>query len=163
MELLLTHGASLNPRTADHLTPLHLACQYNHKDVREGGRGGREGGGRRGGGRERGEGGREGGREGGGREGGREGRGGGREGGREGGGEGGRGGREGGREGGRRGGGEGKEESGEGGIAMERERAVGSMSGLGMRLDWGGMEVGARSCIYTHGAKVKVGTAVTRE
>ena len=56
MELLLTHGACLNARTSDHLTPLHLACQYNHKDVRNSGRrreGGRlRGKGQRGKGRE---------------------------------------------------------------------------------------------------------------
>ena len=33
MELLLSHGATINCRTSDQLTPLHLACQYNHKDV----------------------------------------------------------------------------------------------------------------------------------
>ena len=33
MELLLSHGATINCKTADQLTPLHLACQYNHKDV----------------------------------------------------------------------------------------------------------------------------------
>lgn len=34
VELLLSHGADINPKTKDFLTPLHLACQYNHKDVR---------------------------------------------------------------------------------------------------------------------------------
>ena len=63
MELLLTHGATFNSRTVEQLTPLHLACQYNHKDVRrEGGRGQRERGREEGGGRE-GRGKREGGRE----------------------------------------------------------------------------------------------------
>ena len=49
VELLLSHGADINPKTKVSLTPLHLACQYNHKDVRgEGGEGRREeGGGRR--------------------------------------------------------------------------------------------------------------------
>ena len=35
MELLLAHGANTSCKANDHLTPLHLACQYNHKDVRE--------------------------------------------------------------------------------------------------------------------------------
>ena len=62
MELLLTHGATFNSRTVEQLTPLHLACQYNHKDVRREGEEGERG---RKGGREEGkEGGREGGREG---------------------------------------------------------------------------------------------------
>lgn len=35
VELLLRHGAPIDSRTQDHhLTPLHLAGQYNHKDVR---------------------------------------------------------------------------------------------------------------------------------
>ena len=68
-ELFIQHGALLDSRIKDNdQTPLHLACQYNRKDVsyrerdrREGGREegrGREGGEREGG---RGEGGREGG------------------------------------------------------------------------------------------------------
>ena len=35
VELLLRHSAAIDSRTRDkNLTPLHLACQYNHKDVR---------------------------------------------------------------------------------------------------------------------------------
>ena len=35
VELLLRHSAAIDTRTSDkNLTPLHLACQYNHKDVR---------------------------------------------------------------------------------------------------------------------------------
>ena len=76
VELLLSHGAGINKKTNDSLTALHLACQYNHKDVcrlrggggrnEEGKDGGREGEGEgeRDGGRERGEGGREEGKEG---------------------------------------------------------------------------------------------------
>ena len=30
----MEHGVSIDVRTRENLTPLHLACQYNHKDVR---------------------------------------------------------------------------------------------------------------------------------
>ena len=35
VELLLKHGALIDTKTRENMhTPLHLACQYNHKDVR---------------------------------------------------------------------------------------------------------------------------------
>ena len=34
VQLLLKHSAAINVKTKDDmLSPLHLACQYNHKDV----------------------------------------------------------------------------------------------------------------------------------